>query len=161
MRTVKKNDEVTISYDGLLATGELFDSAGEAGPLNFQLGTGAVLPAFEQAVLGMSVNETKSITVAAAEAFGLKNEELIMTIPRQTLAGKDLGPGMLLSMDLEKDGDRHKVPATVLAVDQDTVTVDFNHPLAGQDITYRITLLSLDTQATGCDCSSGRSGGCS
>lgn len=155
MQRVSENDSVTIIYDGLLATGEKFDSSRDTGPLQFQLGTGSVLPAFEQAVLGMAVQETRSITVAARDAYGLKNEDLIMTVNRQGFAGQSIAPGMILGMDMERDGQQHKVPATVLAVDEQTVTIDFNHPLAGQDITYHITLLSIDTPAAGtagCGC---------
>ena len=163
MQRVSENDSVTIVYDGLLPTGEKFDSSEDTGPLQFQLGTGSVLPAFEQAVLGMTAKETKAITVAAKDAYGLKNEDLIMTVSRQGLGDQPIAPGMILGLNMEQDGQQHKVPATVLSVDAQTVTVDFNHPLAGQDITYRITLLSIDTpaaEATGCGCSPDDKGGC-
>ncbi|MFA7384147.1 MAG: peptidylprolyl isomerase [Desulfurivibrionaceae bacterium] len=161
MQRVSENDTVTIIYDGLLSTGEKFDSSQDTGPLQFQLGAGSVLPAFEQAVLGMAAKETRSITVAAKNAYGLKNEELIMTLSRQGFAGQPIAPGIILGMDMEHDGQQHKVPATVLAVTEETVTIDFNHPLAGQDITYQITLLSIDTPAAeaakggGCGCGTG------
>lgn len=165
MQRVSENDSVTIVYDGLLPTGEKFDSSDDTGPLQFQLGTGSVLPAFEQAVLGMTPKETKRITVAAKDAYGLKNEELIITVSRQGFAGQTIAPGMILGMNMDRDGQQHKVPATVLSVDAQTMTVDFNHPLAGQDITYQITLLSIDTpiaEAAGCGCgtSKGSKGGC-
>ncbi|MDG4476111.1 FKBP-type peptidyl-prolyl cis-trans isomerase [Thiovibrio frasassiensis] len=166
MQRVCENDSVTIVYDGLLSTGEKFDSSQDTGPLQFQLGTGSVLPAFEQAVLGMAAQETKSITVAAKDAYGLKNEDLIMTVPRQGFADQAIAPGMIVGMDMEQDGQQHKIPATVLSVEAETMTVDFNHPLAGQDIIYQITLLSIDTEApasTGCGCATGSSdnkGGC-
>ncbi|OGQ99600.1 MAG: hypothetical protein A2505_10765 [Deltaproteobacteria bacterium RIFOXYD12_FULL_55_16] len=147
MPKVSPNDSVTIVYDGLLATGEKFDSSQDTGPLQFQLGTGSVLPAFEQAVLGMAAKETRSITVAAKDAYGLKNEDLIITVSRQGFADQPLTAGMIIGMNMERDGQQHKVPATVLSVAAKTVTVDFNHPLAGQDITYQITLLSIDTPA--------------
>ncbi|MFA6499397.1 MAG: peptidylprolyl isomerase [Desulfurivibrionaceae bacterium] len=166
MQRVSENDTVTIVYDGLLSSGEKFDSSQDAGPLQFQLGTGGVLPAFEQAVLGMTPQETKSINVAAKDAFGLKNEDLIMTVSSQGFAGQPLAPGMIIGMNMEQDGQQHKIPATVLAVEAETMTVDFNHPLAGQDITYQITLLSIDTpvaEAAGCACgtsSTGNNSGC-
>lgn len=158
MQRVSENDAVTIIYDGLLSTGEKFDSSHDTGPLQFQIGAGSVLPAFEQAVLGMAAKESKSITVAAKDAYGLKNEDLIMTLSRHGFAGQPIAPGIILGMDMEHDGQQHKVPATVLAVSEETVTIDFNHPLAGQDITYQITLLSIDTSTTeggGCGCGTG------
>ena len=164
MQRVSENDSVTILYDGLLPTGEKFDSSQDTGPLQFQLGTGSVLPAFEQAVLGMAPQETKSIIIAAKDAYGLKNEELIITVSRQGFSGQTIAPGMILGMNMEKDGQQHKIPATVLSVDNETLTVDFNHPLAGQDITYQITLLSIDTSAeppgAGCGCATSNTGGC-
>ncbi len=166
MQRVSENDSVTIIYDGLLSTGEKFDSSQDTGPLQFQLGSGSVLPAFEQAVLGMAPRETKSITVAAKDAYGLKNDDLIMTVSSQGFTGQPLVPGMILGMNMENDGQQHTVPATVLAVGAQTMTVDFNHPLAGQDVTYQITLLSIDTPAAkgaGCGCGSGSTlgkGGC-
>jgi peptidylprolyl isomerase len=155
MQRVSENDSVTIVYDGLLPSGEKFDSSQDAGPLQFQLGTGSVLPAFEQAVLGMAAKETKSITIAAKDAYGLKNEDLIMTVSRQGFADQPIAPGMVIGMNMDHDGQQHKVPATVLAVEGETMTIDFNHPLAGQDITYQITLLSIDTpgaESAGCGC---------
>lgn len=166
MRQVCENDTVTILYDGLLASGEKFDSSEETGPLQFQLGAGAVLPAFEQAVLGMAVEESKEITVAAKDAYGPKNEDLIVTVSNHGFSGQSIVPGMIVGMDMEQDGRQHKVPATVLSVGAQTMTVDFNHPLAGEDITYRITLLSIDTPAAdsvGCGCgtdSTNGKGGC-
>jgi len=159
MQRASENDSVTIVYDGLLSTGEKFDSSQDTGPLQFQLGTGGVLPAFEQAVRGMAPQETKSITVAAKDAYGLKNEDLVMTVSRQGFADRPIAPGMIIGMDMEQDGQQHKVPATILSVEAETVTVDFNHPLAGQDITYQITLLSIDTpvaEGAGCGCGTSR-----
>ncbi len=155
MQRVTENDSVTIVYEGLLASGEKFETSQETGPLSFQLGTGSVLPAFERAVLGMAVAESKTVRVPAEAAYGKKNEELIMAVPRQNFGEQPLTPGMVLGMNLEKEGEQHTVPATVVAVDKDKVTVDFNHPLAGQEITYQITLLSIDSparMATGCGC---------
>jgi peptidylprolyl isomerase len=163
MLRVSENDTVTIVYDGLLATGEKFDSSQDTGPLQFQMGTGSVLPAFEHAVLGMAAQETKSITIAAQDAYGLKNEDLIMTVSRQGFADKSIAPGMVIGMNMDHDGQQHKVPATVLAVETETMTIDFNHPLAGQDVTYQITLLSIDTpvaEAAGCGCGTASKGDC-
>jgi peptidylprolyl isomerase len=165
MQRVSANDSVTIVYDAILPNGEKFESSQDAGPLQFQMGSGSVLPAFEQAVLGMAVQETKNITVPAKNAYGLKNEELIMTVSRRSFADQPIAPGMVLGMNMEHEGQKHKVPATVLSVEPETVTVDFNHPLAGQDIMYRITLLSIDTslaEEAGCGCSgTDNKGGCS
>ena len=87
-----------------------------------------------------------------------------MTVPRNTFGDKDVQPGMILGMNVEKEGEEHQVPATVLAANDSEVTVDFNHPLAGQELTYQITLASIDTEqnspATDCGCGCSSSGGC-
>ncbi len=143
MQRVKENDSVTVVYDGLLDNGELFESSADTGPLQFTLGSNSVLPSFEEAVLGMAVGETKTVEVNGEETFGARRPELIQTVDRATFAGKEIQPGMVLGMQMEKDGASHQVPAMVTAVDDATVTIDFNHPLAGQKLTYRITVKEI------------------
>lgn len=157
MQQVTENDSVTIVYDGILPTGETFESAKETGPLQFQMGSASVLPAFEQAVLGMRVGQTKTITVPPKDAYGLRDEGLVMPVPRTNFGGgQEIRIGMVLGMKMDQEGQEHTVPATVIDLDDQTVTVDFNHPLAGQEITYQITLVSIDTQpASGCGGKSG------
>lgn len=150
MHVVAEHDEVTVNYEGRLSTGEIFDSTNDREPLSFRLGDGTVLPAFEQAIVGMTANESKTFTLAAAEAFGPKNEDLIIVFDRGILADKNPAPGMLLRMDLDRDGTDHQVPAMVLAADDETVTLDFNHPLAGHDLTYHIKVLTINPSAPGC-----------
>lgn len=158
MQQVKEKDTVTVLYDGMLEDGTVFESSAETGPLSFEIGSGSVLPAFEAAVLGMKINETRSISLAADEAYGPRREELIITVPREKFGEIELGPGSVVAMPLEREGQTHKVPATVVAADELNVTVDFNHPLAGMTITYKITLQSIDTDAspasTSCGCAS-------
>ncbi|MDH3392926.1 MAG: peptidylprolyl isomerase [Desulfobulbaceae bacterium] len=147
MQRVKENDSVTVIYDGAVQDGEIFESSEDTGPLQFTLGTQSVMPLFEEAVLGMAVGEKKSITISPTEAYGDRVEALVQDIDRSIFKGKDIQPGMTLSMDMEKDGKTHKVPATVLSITDDAVTVDFNHPLAGQFIVYTITLKEIQPAA--------------
>jgi len=162
MQQVKENDCVTVTYEGFLSNGDLFESSDDTGPLNFQMGTDSVFPGFEQGVLGMAVNETKTITLQPEDAYGPRNEELVITLERSTFGDMEIEVGMVLGMDVESDGASHKVPALVTSInDDDTVTIDFNHPLAGQELTYKITLQSInqelpeDLSGCGCGCSSG------
>lgn len=143
MQRVKENDSVTVIYNGTLANGEIFESSTDTGPLDFTLGTQSVMPLFEKAVIGMAVEETKSITIPPEDAYGIRHDELVQDIDRAVFKGKELHPGMTLGLDMEKDGKTHKVPATVTAIGDTKVTVDFNHPLAGQSITYTITLKAI------------------
>jgi len=143
MQRAKKNDRVTVVYDGLLENGELFESSADTGPLVFTIGANNVLPRFEETVLDMAVGETKTVEVDSVETFGPRRPDLVQTVDRKTFADKDIQPGMILGMQMEKDGQEHQVPALVTAVTDDTVTVDFNHPLAGQMLTYRITVKEI------------------
>jgi peptidylprolyl isomerase len=157
MQQATPGNSVTIVYEGLLANGEKFESSEDTGPLSFLLGSGSVLPAFEQAVIDMVPGGRKTITVPAAEAHGAQRPELILTLARNAFADKEIAVGMVLGMTMEREGQQHSVPATVLAVDSTSVTIDFNHPLAGQDLTYQITLLSINSepaamQTTAGDC---------
>lgn len=157
MQKVTENDHVTVTYEGMLSNGEVFESSEETGPLNFQLGTDSVMPGFEKGILGMTINETKTITLTSEESYGPRNEELIHTIERNSFGDNDIKAGMTLGMTVEKDGENHQIPATVTEIKDDKVTVDFNHPLAGQELTYQVTVRAIgqETKSDSTDCGSG------
>jgi FKBP-type peptidyl-prolyl cis-trans isomerase 2 len=162
MQRAQQNDQVTILYNGQLANGEIFESSEEAGPLSFRLGDESVLPAFEQAVIGMAAGESKTITLAPEDAYGPRREELLIEVPRDTFGPREIARGMVLGLTMEQDGKPQKMPATVVAVTDQTITVDFNHPLAGQTLTFDLTLQSIDQPADdGCGCAPQAGGGCS
>ena len=153
MQRAQQNDQVTLLYNGQLATGEVFDSSEDAGPLTFKIGEQSVLPAFEQAVVGMAAGETKTITLAAEEAYGPRQAELVIEVPRDTFGQREVAQGMVLGLTMEQEGKPRKMPATVVAVTADTVTVDFNHPLAGQELTFTMTIQTLEKSTGDCGCS--------
>lgn len=162
MQRATHNDKVTVNYTGSLAGGEVFESSADSGPLVFQIGDQSVLPAFERAVIGMAAGETKAITLAAEEAYGPRREELLIEVPRNTFGQREVSRGMVLGLTMDKDGEPHQMPATVVAVTTDTVTVDFNHPLAGQALTYHLTVQAVDesNRDCGCECTT-QANGCS
>lgn len=143
MQRVTEKDTVTITYEGRLTDGTLFESTTECGPLSFQIGGGTVLPAFEKAVIGMAEQETKTITLLSEEGFGARNEELVIQVPRKNFGDFELTQGATVGMNMDKDGQTHTLPATVVEVGDKSVTVDFNHPLAGHELNYTITLQSI------------------
>ena len=144
MQRVKENDFVTVLYDGLLKNGEAFESSKDTGPLSFQVGNNEVFTAFEDAVIGMAEGETRSITLPPEKAYGAKRPELIHTVDRAVFGKKEIKQGLVVGMTMEKDGHKHQVPALITEIDGNTVTVDFNHPLAGEELTFKITLQSID-----------------
>ncbi|MFZ5762485.1 MAG: FKBP-type peptidyl-prolyl cis-trans isomerase [Thermodesulfobacteriota bacterium] len=161
MQRAQQNDQVTLLYNGTLANGETFDSSEDAGPLSFRIGDQSVMPAFEQAVIGMAVGETRNITLAPEEAYGPRREELVVEVPRDTFGPRELSRGMVLGLTMEQEGKPVQMPATVVAVAESTVTVDFNHPLAGQTLTFTLTLEAIDQAAPGgCSGCAPKTGGC-
>ncbi|RJX33649.1 MAG: peptidylprolyl isomerase [Desulfurivibrio sp.] len=150
MLKAKPGDLVTVTYDGMLENGEIFESSKDTGPLQFRIGTGSVMIAFEKAVIGMAAGESREIRLQPEEAYGLPKEELIHTVDRSSWEKKaDIRPGVVVGMTMEKDGEQHQLPATVTAVAGDQVTIDFNHPLAGKLVIYKITVHNIEPlQAT-------------
>lgn len=145
MSRAKPGDIVTIDYKGVLENGDVFESTSESGPLNFTIGTGSVMPAFEMAVVGMSVGESNDITLQPTEGYGERQKELLQTIDKSVFGDQaDLMIGQILNLKMEKDGTPHKVPATIVELGESTVTIDYNHPLAGHILTYKVTLRSIE-----------------
>lgn len=144
MQKVKEGDYVTITYEGTLASGEVFESATAESPFEFALGQQCVFPSFESGIIGMKPGETKNIKVGSEEAYGTRREDLVHILDRSSFGGEaDPQPGMIVGMTMKKDDQEHQVPAMVMAIDGDKITVDYNHPLAGQELLYKITLLTI------------------
>lgn len=157
MQPAQTGDQVTLVYDGILANGEIFESSTDTGPLDFIIGDGSVLPAFEAAVLGMKPGEVKTIKVPPQNAFGTRDEDLVQTVSRAAINSEiQLAPGVVVGMTMARDDKSIQVPAMVTAVTDDRITVDFNHPLAGQELFYRITVQSVNQpkEDGGCNCAS-------
>jgi FKBP-type peptidyl-prolyl cis-trans isomerase 2 len=170
MQRVEKGDLVTVEYEGRTKDGDTFENTAETGPLQFKVGKGHVLPAFEQAVLGMRVSETKIIEIPAENAYGPKVAELVQSFDRKVFGERiNPTPGMVLAMSMDKDGEKKQVPGMVTEVSGNMVTIDFNHPLAGQTLLFRITLKAIGetagpedgcTPAAGGSCPSSGCGSC-
>jgi len=133
-------DTVRVHYTGTLADGTEFDSSAGRDPLDFVLGSGQVIPGFDDAVAGLAVGESTTVTIPAGEAYGAKDPEALRVIPR-TAFGDDV-PEVGLMVELgAPDGSR--MPATVAEVGEETVVLDFNHPLAGEDLTFKLELVEV------------------
>jgi FKBP-type peptidyl-prolyl cis-trans isomerase 2 len=145
MKRAKPGDIVSIDYEGILENGEVFESTAEIGTLDFTVGTGSVMPAFELAVVGMAVNESTDLVLQAKDGYGERQKELLQTIDKSVFANKtDLKVGQILYLNMEKEGKKHTVPATVVEIRENSLTVDYNHPLAGHTLTYKITLKNIE-----------------
>ena len=139
--TAKEGDTVRVHYTGTLGDGSVFDTSAEREPLQFTIGAGAVIPGFEQGVLGMKLGESKTITIPADQAYGPYREELVWVVERDQLpAGMEPAVGQRLQT---AQANGQIVVVTVINVSESTVTVDANHALAGKDLTFEIQLVEI------------------
>ena len=142
MSQAKAGDSVKIHYTGTLDDGTQFDSSDGREPLAFELGSGQVIPGFEKAVEGMSVGDNKSVNISPEDAYGPHNEQMVQEVPRSALPD-DLTPEV--GMGLQAQGpDGQVANLVVTSVQDDSITVDGNHPLAGKALNFAIELVSID-----------------
>ena len=141
MAQAKAGDTVKVHYTGRFEDGTVFDTSIERDPLQFKIGDGRMIPGFEQAVVGMNPGESQTTKVLASEAYGQYHEEMVLTVERDQLpADMELTVDQQLQIPQE---DGRIVIVTVTAVSESSVTLDGNHPLAGQDLTFDIQLIEI------------------
>ncbi len=156
MVITNENCVVGIEYELKEAgTTEVVDSNKGGAPLEFIIGKGQIIPGLEKALVGMSKGESGDIMVKAADAYGDVNPEAMQILPIDQFAGVDLVEGMTLYGQGE---DGQTVQVIVKSFDDNEVNVDFNHPMAGKDLMFSITVLSA-REATADEISSGVVGG--
>ena len=136
----KSGDIVRVHYRGTLADGTEFDCSEGREPLQFEVGSGQVIPGFDYAVCELESGGTTVVTIAAAEAYGERDDQALQAFPMDFFGGQIPEVGWAVELATE-DGQR--VPATVVEVSDGEVVLDFNHPLAGQDLTFEITLVEI------------------
>ena len=137
----KDGDTVKVHYTGTLEGGTVFDTSMEREPLEFTLGAGKMIPGFEEAVKGMQVGQSKTVTIPADKAYGPHRDERILLIEREQLP-EDLNPevGQRLQM---RQTVGPTIPVIVIEVTETVIVVDANHPLAGKDLTFEIELVEI------------------
>lgn len=165
MAQAKNGDTITINYTGTLDDGTVFDSTlegidcgdeecsvddcgddecgcgHESGPMTFVLGQAILFPLIDEAIVGMAPGEKKKIRIPAADAFGEYDKERVFTVPRADLP-EDLVPEVGDELVLSNEDDE-ELGVTVLETTEDEVTFDGNHPLAGEDLTFEVELVSI------------------
>jgi peptidylprolyl isomerase len=141
MSQAKAGDTVHVHYTGTLEDGTQFDSSAGRDPLEFTVGSGQVIPGFENAVEGMAVGESKSVDISPEQGYGHRNEQMVQEVPKTALPD-DLEPkeGMMLQAQGQ---DGKVVNLTVTSVAADSITVDGNHPLAGKTLNFAIELVKI------------------
>jgi peptidylprolyl isomerase len=141
MNQAKSGDTVRIHYTGKLSDGTEFDSSAGRDPLEFSLGSGNVIPGFDNAVDGMSVGDEKTVTIPPEQAYGPKHEQLIQDVPKKALPA-ELAPEVGMRLQ-SRTPDGRTMHLVVTDVADDSITVDGNHPLAGEDLTFDIKLVAI------------------
>lgn len=142
MSKVENGNTVEIHYRGLLSNGTEFDSSRERGEtLTFTVGTDTVLPSFSNEVIGMGMGDTKKFTLSAAEAYGERIEEAVQTVPK-TVFPDDFEFVIGGTVQGEQH-DGQPFIAKICEENESDVLMDFNHPLAGEDLDFEVELVSL------------------
>lgn len=141
MQRVKNGDTVRVHYHGKLTDGSTFDSSEGREPLEFKVGEGQVIKGFDDALLDMQIGDKKTVTIPVDQAYGQRSDDMMMEYPKAEFP-EDMKPetGMQLHMS---DNSGNVFPVTIAEVKDDVVMLDANHPLAGQDLTFDIELVSI------------------
>jgi len=139
--SAKNGDQVKVHYRGTLSDGTEFDNSFEKDPLEFTIGEGQIIPGFENAVVGMGEGEQKEFTVSPEEGYGDYNDEGKIEVERANLP-EDINPEMGMMLQVTTP-DNQVVHVTVVDLDENKVTLDANHPLAGKDLHFEIQLMEV------------------
>lgn len=141
MQEVKDGDKVKVHYHGKLRSGETFDSSEGREPLEFTVGGGQVIKGFDDGVKGMKVGDKKTVEIEVTDAYGAKNEEMVVEFPKDQFP-PDLNPevGMQLMMS---NGNGQQFPVVIKEVREQSVVLDANHPLAGEELIFDIELVEI------------------
>lgn len=145
MTQVKNGDTVHIHYTGTLKDGTTFDSSEGRDPLAFEVGSGQVIPGLDVAIPGMSVGDKKTVAVPCDQAYGPVNPNMRQAVPRADIPAEiPTEVGTRLQMQTQTG---QTVPVVVVEADENAITLDANHPLAGQDLTFDIELVDIKPAA--------------
>jgi FKBP-type peptidyl-prolyl cis-trans isomerase 2 len=142
MQQVKSGDTVKVHYHGRLTDGTTFDSSAGREPLQFEVGSGMVIAGFDNGVLGMSVGQKKTIEIPVEQGYGPKDPGMVVEFPKSNFPD-DLKPetGMQLNMT---NGQGQVIPVVITEILEESVVLDANHPLAGQDLIFDIELVEIE-----------------
>ncbi len=141
MASAKTGDTVRVHYTGTLTDGTVFDTSRDREPLEFTIGQNMVIPGFENGIVGMNEGDSKAISILAGEAYGPYNEQLVAVVPRSQVPPEmELSLGMILQV---RSPEGSLARAIVREITETEVTLDLNHPLAGQDLVFEVGLVKI------------------
>lgn len=141
MTQAKNGDTVKIHYTGRLQDGSVFDSSTDREPLQFNIGSGQVIPGFEEAVTGMTVGEKKTTLIPSAKAYGERNPSMVMVVDRKHVPS-DIDPEVGQRLQVGSPSGE-LIAVTIIEVNDGNITLDANPPLAGEDLTFDLELVEI------------------
>ena len=141
MSKVKDGDTVKVHYTGKLENGEVFDTSKEQEPFEFTVGNKAVIPGFEKCVVGMEVGDSKSIEIPPEEAYGAKQDQLVVEVNRSEFPD-DITPTIGQRLQIRQQ-DGNPIIVTITDLAEDIITLDANHPLAGYTLFFDVEVIEL------------------
>jgi len=142
MTQAAEGSTVLLHYTGTLEDGTEFDSSRGGEPLKFTVGRGEVISGFEEAVFGMTPGETKTFTIPADEAYGQRRDDLVMQVAQNQFPPEiTFEVGQQYPVEVAEE---QVILVTVIGLDDETVTLDANHPLAGKDLTFSVELVAVE-----------------
>jgi peptidylprolyl isomerase len=159
LQKVENGKYISVEYTGTLGSGQVFDSSKGRQPLEVQMGAGQTIEGFESQLMGMALNEKKVFTLSPEDAYGPRSTELMQCVPKSEIPPEmEVQVGMIVGF-ITPEG--NKVPARIVQMDDEQLTMDLNHPLAGESLTFEIEVVGINSAPTqesrscpsGCECS--------
>lgn len=140
MTKIQDGSQVKVHYTGRLDNGQVFDSSQDREPLEFTMGQGQLIPGFEVAVTGLQAGDKKTVTIAAEDAYGQRQDELLFAVDRAQLPDH-IQPEVGQQLQVNQDGQTTVV--TISDLTETTITLDANHPLAGENLTFDLEVVEV------------------
>lgn len=141
MNQAKNGDRVKVHYTGKLEDNLVFDFSQNHEPLEFTIGTESVIPGFEKGIVGMKTGDTKTIIIQPEEAYGPRHEELVVNVKKSDFS-ENITPAIGQQLQIREQDDNY-IDVIITDIDEDTVTLDANHPLAGRTLLFDVKLVAI------------------
>lgn len=141
MAQAKQGDTVHVHYKGTLEDGTMFDSSEGSEPISFTIGEGQVIPGFEQAIVGMNIGDKKTERLEAERAYGFHRDDLVFRVGKEQMPEEGVEVGDMLQVGFPDGG---SAAVQVADIENDVITLDANHPLAGKTLVFDLELVAID-----------------